>query len=305
MTKGELLLHWLTHVGEGSWATFRKALFAVGAPEDEGPAALAGRMRIQLSEMGHVEFFIGGGNRWRTFAPLLGGLGEPTRAILSGGRTPHLVDALARSSETAGCRIEASETPDGPDNIRVAGPPEAFGGAAAGVGLRYVPDLAGALCAALGPIPAVLGSAAPGAAPTNWSVRSFDLRTLRWVDGLLPDTAYEYRSRYGGLRHYVRGPRHALLLLDRRRAVYAAAYINRVALVSYDEGDRRLIVPKGAPLPEAMARAAAACAGAPAADADSHLVYGAVRPAIAGVLMAAAGQRPPEPRWLPEERSAR
>ncbi|HEV8650570.1 MAG TPA: hypothetical protein VG276_14465 [Actinomycetes bacterium] len=152
MTRGELLLHWLTHVREGSWATFRRALSAVEAPDDES-AATAGRMRTRLSEMAHVEFFIDGGNRWRTFAPVLGGLCEPSRAVLSGGRTPRLVDALARSCEKEGCRIEASETHDGPDSIRVAGPAEAFGGAAAGAGLRYVPGLASALCAALEPIP--------------------------------------------------------------------------------------------------------------------------------------------------------
>jgi hypothetical protein len=60
----------------------------------------------------------------------------------------------------------------------------------------------------------------------------------------------------------------------------------------------------GAPLPEAMARAAAACSGAPAALEDNRLVYGGVPPAVAGVLMLAAGLRPPEPHWLPEERSA-
>lgn len=303
MTNGELLLNWLTHIREGSWATFRRALTAIDA-EDEEPAATARRIRTKLSEMAHVQFFIGGSNRWRTFAPLLGGLCEPSCAVLSGGRTPRLVDALLRSCEKEGCRIESAGVLDGPDSIKVAGAPESVGPAARGAGLSYVPDLARALCSALEPIPAVLRSAPPGAAPTNWSVRSFDLGAMRWVDGLLPDTAYEYGSRHGGLRHYVRGPGHALLLVDRHSAVYAAAYMNRVALLSYEEGPKRLIVPRGAPMPDAMARAAAACLGAPATQEDGRLVYGGVPPAVAGALMVAAGQRPPEPNWLSEQRMA-
>jgi hypothetical protein len=302
MTNGELLLQWLTHVREGSWATFRRALSAV-EPADEESAAAARRLRTRLSEMAHVEFFIDGGNRWRTFAPLLGGLCEPSGAVLSGGRTPILVDALARSSENAGCQIEILETSDGPDAVRVSGRPEAIHRSARDAGLRYVPGLANVLSGTLEPIPTALRSAVPGAAPTNWSVRSFDLRSLRWVEGLLPDTAYEYRSRHGGIRHYVRGPRHALLLLDRRTAVYAAAYLNRVALPSYDERERCLTVPMGAPLPEAMARVAAACSGTSAIARNNHLFYGGVPSAVAGVLMLVAGLRPPEPHWLQEERS--
>lgn len=303
MTNGELLLHWATHVREGSWPTFRRALTAVD-PDDGEPGATARRMRTRLSEMAHVEFFIGGSNRWRTFAPILAGLCEPSRAVLCGGRTPQLVDALVDSCEKEGCRIDPTGVPDGPDCIRIAGPPEAVGPAAHGVGITYIPDFARTLCSTLERIPAVMGLAPPSAAPTNWSVRSFDLDAMRWVDGLLPDTAYEYRSRHGGLRHYVRGPGRALLLVDRHSAVYAAAYMNRIALLSYEEGPKRLAVPRGAPMPDAMARVAAACLGAPAAQEDGRLVYGGVPTAVAGSLMVAAGQRPPEPNWLSEERGA-
>lgn len=303
MTNGDLLLHWLTHVREGSWPTFRRALTAVD-PEDEEPGTTARRMRTRLSEMAHVDFFVGGSNRWRTFAPLLGGLCEPSCAVLGGGRTPHLVEALVGSCEKEGCRIEVSEVPDGPDSIRVTGPPEAVAPATDSVGVTYVPNFARALCSVVEQIPAVIGSAPPSAAPTNWSVRSFDLEAMRWVEGLLPDTAYEYRSRHGGLRHYVRGPRRALLQVDRDSAVYAAAYMNRIALLSYEEGPKRLAVPSGAPMPDAMARVAAACLGAPAAHEDGRLVYGGVPTAVAGSLMVAAGQRPPEPNWLSEERRA-
>lgn len=305
MTRGELLLQWLTHVREGSWTAFRRSLFALDAPDDEDDAALARRMRGCLSDMGHVDFFIGGGNRWRTFAPLLGGVGDAASAVLSGGRTNKLIETLASSSATEGCRIEASEVSDGPDSIQVKGPSESFARVAFGAGLGYVPDLALALCAALEPIESVLASATRGAAPTNWSVQSFDLGLLKWVDGLLPNTAYEYSSRYGARRYYIRWPRATLLRLDKRQAVYAAAHLNRVALLSYNAQDRRLAVPRGAPLPDEMARAATAGRGALATVEYGRLVYGGVSPAVAGALMVGAGQRPPEPHWSSEGRSGR
>ncbi len=305
MTRGELLLQWLTHVREGSWTAFRRALSALDAPEDEDDAALARRMRVCLSDMGHVDFFIGGGNRWRTFAPLLGGVGEATSAVLSGGRTNRLVETLAISSAAEGCCIEASEVSDGPDSIQVKGPSGSLARVASDAGLGYVPDLALALCAALEPIESALASATPGAAPTNWSVQSFDLGLLRWVEGVLPHTAYEYSSRYGARRYYIRGPRETLLRLDKRKAVYAAAHLNRVALVEYEPQDRRLAVPRGAPLPDEMARAASAGRGALADVEYGRLVYRGVSRAVAGALMVCAGQRPPEPHWISDGRSGR
>ena len=84
------------------------------------------RMRSQLSELAHVEFFISGTDRWQTFAPLLGGLcGSSGVAALCGGRTPRLVETLARSCDREGCLINVSEAPDSPDQIQVAGSPEA------------------------------------------------------------------------------------------------------------------------------------------------------------------------------------
>ena len=124
MTKGELLLYWLTHVREGSWPSFRRALQAVEAGDEQLINVV--RMRSQLSELAHVEFFISGTNRWQTFAPLLGGLcGSSGVAALCGGRTPRLVETLARSCDREGCLINVSEAPDSPDQIQVAGSPEA------------------------------------------------------------------------------------------------------------------------------------------------------------------------------------
>ena len=302
MTKGELLLYWLTHVREGSWPSFRRALQAVEAGDEQ--LIDVGKLRRDLSELAHVEFFINGTNRWQTFAPLLGGLCASSGvAVLCGGRTPRLVETLARSCDREGCLIHVSEASDSPDQIQVTGLPEAVSQVARDAEISYVPNLAAALSTRLEPIQVSIRTAAPGAAPINWSVRSFDLHTLRWVDGLLPNTAYEYQSRHGERRYYVRASRHALHQLDRRTAVYAAGHFNQLALLSYNEETKRLVAPWGVPLPEAMARVAAACSGCPATAHEGRLVYDGVPAVIAGLLMAAAGQRPPDPHWLSEERS--
>jgi hypothetical protein len=257
---------------------------------------------MRLSELAFADFFIDGSNRWRTFVPLLGGLTDSSTVTFVGGRTPLLVETLLRSAERASCQVEVHQSPDGPDSIRVMGPSEEIGAVAGEAGVRYVPHLAATLCGLLEPITSVISRAAPGAPPINWSVRSYDFDGLQWVDGLLHRTAYEYQSRHGPRRYYVRGPSHASLTLDRRNAVYAAAHARRVPLLSYNEPDRELTVPRSAPLPDPLARVAAACSGDLARERQGQLVYADVPAAIARTLMVAAGQRPPEPHWLTEER---
>lgn len=305
MTTGDLLLQWLTHMREGPWASFRRALVAFGSNDDDDPVRAANRLQSYLSEMAHAQFFFDDRGQWRVFAPLVGGLHDASEAVLCGGRTPRLVDQLVCACEAVGCSVSAVSTSYMPGSIHLTGPPAALADAARGAGLTYVPNLAGALSATLKPIQAVVRSAEFCTPPINWSVRSFDLETLRWVDDLLPRTAYEYKSRHGDLRHYVYGGPRGLRPIGRRESVYAAAHIHQLPLVSYDKEMRMLFVPVGAPLPDGMTRTAAACSGAPGSLEDGRLVYRDVPSVIAGALLAAAGQRPPDPHWVPEEGRAR
>src|SRR5437588_448192 len=95
----DLLLYWMTQLGEGSWEAFRDAVKGL-APSDRDTDALVRRLRLQLSDLGHADFFLGGSRRWRVAAPVLAGLAMRTdAAILCGGRTPHLTNALTAWAE--------------------------------------------------------------------------------------------------------------------------------------------------------------------------------------------------------------
>jgi len=303
-SSGELLLSWLSHMGEGSWAGFVRAHSQLQSSADEGSAYARMRLRATLSELAHAEFFIGGGTRWRVFQPAIGLLPKAIGALI-GGRTPRLLDQVRRSAERCRCGVDVQHDDWGPDRVRLDGSEEAIERTAQDAGVRYIPNLPLALAAEVTPVAALLESAAPAAAPRNWSVRSFDLNSLTWVDELLPRTAYEYRSRHGPRRHFVRIARARLFETERRQAVYLAAHLNRVRLIGYDEEAQILTVPGKAPLPDALARAAAACSATSAREGGGMLTYSCVSPAVAGVVMAAAGQPPPEPHWLPDDRSRR
>ena len=295
----DVLLHWMTHLREGSWGSFRGAVAKL-ADADADIDDLCRRLRIALSDLGHAGFFVDDSQRWRVLPPVLAGLPPPSEAaVLAGGRTPKLSAALADAAATRGCRVVAEGVEDRPACVRLEGPPNALGSAAADAGLQYIENFAVHLCASIRPIPPQLETARVEEAPGNWSVHSFDIESLKWVEGLRSRSACEFRPRYGRSRFYVHTRRGRLLRLDRREggkreAVYAAAMIREVPLADYDTSTAMLSVPASAPFPESFARAACLCTGVPAAFNQGRLVYRNVPRDIAAVLLIAAGQPYPE-----------
>jgi hypothetical protein len=296
---GDVLLHWMTHLGEGSWSAFRAAVARLTDAESD-LAEICLRLRVVLSDFGHADFFVEDSQRWRVLPPALAGLAPPCQAaVLTGGRTPRLTAALLEAGVACGCRVSASNGEDQPARLRLEGSKDALSAAAAAAGVPYVENFAASLCASIRPIAFLVQTACVEGPPTNWTPYSFDLDSLKWSEGLHRRSACEFRPRYGRSRFYFHTKGGQLLRLDRceggkRDVVYAAAMIHEVRLADYDAATETLWAPISAPLPELYARAACLCAGGSATFSDGRLVYRNVPHAIAAVLLVAAGQPYPE-----------
>lgn len=299
--KWDVLLHWMTHLGEGSWSSFRAAVAKLAdADVDE----ICRRLRVAFSDLGHADFFVEDSQRWRVLPPVLAGLPPPAQAaVLTGGCTPPLMAAVLEAAAVRGCRAAAANGGGQPGLLRLEGSKEALQAAASAAGISYVENYAASLTASIKPVALQLDNARVEEPPPNWTAHSFDLDSLTWVEGLRRRSACELRPRYGRSRFYFHKKGGHLLRLERREGgkrdvVYAAAMIRQVRLAVYDPATEVLSVPKSAPLPELYARVACLCAGAPAAfnENEGRLMYRNVPHAIAAVLLVAAGQPYPEPR---------
>lgn len=292
---GETLLYWLSHRGQGAWSSFRQAVAGLRDSGEEVEDAL----RYSLSDLRHVEFFVDGSRQWRAFAPQLAGLcGIPQTALLCGARSPKLLTELERAAIKHGCGFEMDcSVPHLPARVTVAGSDEQLVATARACGLRYQPDQSLWLCRGLEPVTKLKGT--PEDEPHRWQARAFDLQRRHWVDGYLPGTAREYRTRYGTARHFLCDRQDRLWPMDKRRAVYAAAAQQRVKLATYDFEQCALSVPRSAPLPQAFARAACLCSGWLPQIQNDLLVYVGVTPEVAAWLLVLAGQ--PHPGFVPAD----
>jgi hypothetical protein len=289
----DILLHWMTHMGEGSWDGFKDAVARL-APQDEALDELFVRLRLYLSDMGHAEFFIGGSRRWRVLPPVLAGLAaQSDAAVLCGGRTRQLSGILTTYAKAAGCLVSLEDAADGPTALRVTGEPAALASAASAAGIRFVSDYASALCREVVPVYEMFECAPEESAPTNWSRKSFDFDSMSLVDGFRPNSACECSPRRGLPRWYVHTRRGRLRAMPKREAIYTAAMLQRVTLLRYDSEIRRLLSPVRVPPPELFSRVACLCAGTRGRVEGRLIVFDQVPLETAAVLCVAAGQSHP------------
>lgn len=289
----DLLLAWMTHVGEGSWAGFRRAAEELFG-SDRDPLKLCRSLRVGLSDLGFADFFVAGTQKWRMLPPVLGGLAVRHDAVaLYGSRTPHLVEELRSAAESLGGVFESEDLQDCPTSFRVVGEREVIAAVAGRLGVTYQPDNARWVVESVHPVYSALATAAEEPAPLNWKAQSFDSDKCVWVDGLLPNAACEFTPTHGPSKYYVRKKSGKLLRMPKREAIYAAAMLKGMRLIVYDPEAMALTVPLLAPMPELFARAACLCACRPAQIINGRFVYTEVPPDVAAFLMVAAGQPHP------------
>jgi hypothetical protein len=294
----DLVLYWMSSLGEGSWDRFRSVISEL-SDADRDLSQLRRTLRVTLSDFGHVNFFIRGSSRWETLPPLLIGLvAHKDTALLVGARTPSLIAALRVAATRHGAEMRCETKDDSPALIRLEGPPSTFGSCAAAAGILYADAYAWRLAAALRPIPSLFERTRRDTdrAPINWSSRSFQLHSRGWVDGVLPRSACEFVPRYGRPRYFVANRRRRLFEIQNRRdAIYAAAHAEGISLATYEPANRTLSVPVSAPLPEDYARVACLCSGQRAEVQQGWIVYQNMPNDLASVLLTALGQ-PRAPR---------
>ena len=290
----DLLFSWMTHVGEGAWATFRNAVEEL-AGRDADLSRVSRSLRISLSDLGFADFFIDGTQSWKVLPPALGGLAaEPCVAALIGGRNPALLESLKTSADKHGCQVHWDTPPYGPAFIRVEGASmEELRSIADEMGISFETNLSAVVAQTLKPVPEALDRALVEPAPLNWKVRSFDFQTGTWVDGLRPRSACEYTPTYGHSKYFLHVKRGKLLTLSKRESLYAAAMLNGIQLVAYESASKRLSVPLFAPLPELYSRTACLCSGRLSKITDGRIAYDQISDELAALLMVAAGQPHP------------
>ncbi len=286
----DVLLYWMTHLGEGSWVSFRKAVREL-APEQAESSDLCRNLQIHLSELGHVDFFVDESRRWKVRSPILGGLVDrPEIALLCGGRTPKLLATIEKASTENHCKFLVIPSTDSPSQIQVEGSEKALRAVANSSGMQFVPNLATTLVGSLISIDRQLDEATEEPAPHNWAVRSFDLQQQKWVDNILSHTAREYSPTYGQCRYFVATSENRLLALSKRESIYAAAMLRSIPIARYNSDIHTLSVPSTAPLPENFSRIACLSSGKPSRYENGNIVYESLSPNIAALLLVGTGQ---------------
>lgn len=296
----DTLLYWLTHQQEGSWINFRKAVTEIASLEslDTEISYLYRNLRFQLSEANHVDFFIGGSQRWKVCPPILAGLFSlPGVAILCGGRTPKLLSQMCDVAVTLDCQIISDTRSQQVAKICIEGTEKDICKVADTVGIPFIPQTAKFLSQDFVPILKQLEIADEATPLAGWTAKSFDWQSLRWVDGILQNTVCEY-SYYNNRKYFVNNRQNKLVQMPKQEAIYAAAALRCIPIVVYNRAQRTLTTSISTPLPELYARVAYLCAGRPSRIEQGKIIYDDISPDLAGLLLVNIGQIHPGLRWV-------
>lgn len=292
MSQTDTLMYWLSHMGSGSWTTFKRVAAQLFPDAEDVAIDSATVLRLMLSELGHVEFFVDRSRNWQVTRPTLIGLsGQPGKAALCGARSPQLLDELENAAARMDCRFHYQESETHPAQVIIEGSDEALSATVSAVKVApvtYEPDLARRMCTGLVGISSVIENA-PEDRPPNWESRYFDINTRKWVSGSHDGAAHEYRSSYFEYRYFLRRE-GKYLVMGKREAVYASAILDDVKLVSYVPSKHMLHTPINAPLPVRYAQVACLCSVQPSRVQNYEHIYDHIPPDIASILLILSGR---------------
>lgn len=295
----DLILYWMSHLGEGSWSRLVEAIKELAGDEDQD--RVRRKLRVSLSDSGHVDF-LPDSRRWRVRRPVLAGLmAKEDTTMLCGGRTPALIESLRQAAKKTGCAIFEETIPDRPSHILIRGTRQALLEVESLTGIQFIPDYSFHALASAVPVSKTYQEAVQEKGTLNWCVSVFEFDSLRWVrfserlssQDTLPCLApLEFKSDYE-TKYCVTDKQGIPRRLSRREAVYAAASLRRRPLIQYASQQRLLSTPLQAPLPEPYTRAFCLSSGESAKIDSVRLVYNGIPPALAATVMTLAGQQHP------------
>jgi hypothetical protein len=292
--KANQLLYWMSHLGEGTWESFKNAVQELAEPEEKEEdilRILIRRTRFRLSDIGSVDFSVKKRLRWQVLEPVLASFTEtPERAVLCGGRSPLLIEQLEGAAKINQCTFQSQSRLSSPDQILLTGRVDALNQVAASCLVKRSVDFAEEMFRQFVPIGAYLAAAPPGELMIGWKRQYFDLNAKQWTEKPILRTACECISQYGRRMTFLQVSKKRTLVLPRREAIYAAASLAGVPIVSYEISSLTLRVPVQSPLPENYARLACISSGNIGTINDGTISYSPVPRRIAQAILASLGQ---------------
>ena len=312
-----MLMLYMSHLGEGSWAAIKSVFLSVAAGSGAEPEEGVKALRYALQTIGFADFFVErdtldgpcASDGWRVCPTSLRGLASEESVLLGGARDPVLLQSLKAATQAEGgaceMRMVSVECPSGQTGLsfslpRVSGTPSVLAGVARRLEIPLIISAPDAWLEAYRPLSDTLKFAPEeelSLCRSGWQMRLCRPERQKW-EGIahLPNapmsigTVLEWSRPWFPRRRAVLTPQRGWVRAGDREAAYLGALISRFPLLRYDVKAKSLHVPIAFPLPWPCARAAAACAGAlPACQANEH-VYSDVSPRVAAVIGLQLGQ---------------
>ena len=314
MIDADLLMLYMSHLGEGSWATLRPRFQAAAGLDERGEGVSA--LRYALEEIGFADFFVErntprgqlADNGWKVCPTSLMALASGREALLCGARDQPLLQALEQTANSEGCSFEirtvtVKVTP-GLSSLsftlpRVAGTPPALFSLARHLDIPFIADAPDAWLEAFPSLASTLRLACPeelGSSHLGWEMRLLKPGARAWATvSQLPQnpeagSVFEWVRPWLARRRAVYIPTRGWVGVGDREAVYAGASVSQHQLLRYDREGKSLFVPAAFPLPRPCARAAALCAGDLPTYRNGERIYSEVPPRVAAVIGLRMGQ---------------
>jgi len=304
--KSDILLSYMSHLGEGRWQKLRYHFLDVAVDSGCEPERESRLLRYALEEIAFADFFlnrtgsIAASDVWRVHGPSLARIGYGTSALVCGARDPYLRRRLDSAGKRHECIVDdymicVSQSMHF-TVPRVFGSLSRLHSIAVDLEIPFIANAPDAWLSATMPLSQQLRHAVETQRMSGWELQEYDLSAQRakpvsnW-----DDCTYEVGAVIEQSRQWLPSRRSVLfdgrwVDIGYREALYAGAMLRGLSILAYDSARCRLRVPIVFPLPLSFARAAVMCSGSLPSIEGANRVYCSVPHRIASVMGMLLGQ---------------